>query len=68
MIEDKGKSVEAQAKVFADARTRMSPGKLDRLQTGNFVVYVVHDRSKEVTVGKVAAISRSEQTVVVHRY
>ena len=68
MIEDQGKSVEAQAKVFADARKRVSPGKLDRLQTGNFVVYVVHDRIKEVTVGKVTAISRSEQTVVVHRY
>ena len=38
MLEDQGKSVEAQAKSFGDARKTISPGKLDRVQTGNFVV------------------------------
>ena len=68
MIEDQGKSVEAQAKAFGDARKKMSPGKLDRVQTGNFVVYMLPDKVKEVTIGKVTALSRSEQTVIVHRY
>jgi len=68
MIEDQGKSVEAQAKAFSDVRKKMSPGKLDRVQTGNFVVYMLPDKVKEVTIGKVTALSRSEQTVIVHRY
>ena len=32
MIEDQGRSVEAQAKSFAEARKKVSPGKLDRIQ------------------------------------
>ena len=68
MLEDQGKSVEAQNKSFTDAKKGMSPGKLDRVQTGNHVVYVLADKKKEITVGKVTAVSRSEQTVIVHRY
>ena len=68
MLEDQGKSVEEQAKAFDDARKQVSPGKLDRIQTGNFVVYLLPDKPKEVTVGKVVALSKSEQTVVIHRY
>ena len=68
MLEDQGKSVEEQAKTFSDARKKISSGKLDRVQTGNFVVYVLPDKPKEVTVGKVTDISRSEQTVIVRRH
>ena len=32
------------------------------------MVYVLPDRIKEVTVGKVTALSKSEQTVIVHRH
>ena len=38
------------------------------MQTGNFVVYVCPGKIKEVTLGEVTALSRSEQTIVVHRY
>ena len=46
----------------------MSPGRLDKVQTGNCVVYRFAGRAKECTVGKVTAVSKSEATVVVHRY
>ena len=68
MLEDKGKSVEAQAKMISEGRKKISPGKLDRVNIGNFVVYALADKAEEVTVGKITSISRSEQTVVVHRY
>jgi hypothetical protein len=68
MLEDQGKCVEAQAKAVADSKKRMSPGKLELIQTGKYVVYVLPDKAKEVTVGKVTAVSRSEQTIIVHRY
>jgi len=68
MLEDEGKKVEAQAKAFADARKGISPGKLDKVTTGNFVVYVLSDKVKECTIGKVTALSKTEQSVIVHRY
>ena len=72
MIEDQGKAVEAQAELFGQAKKKAkegsSPEKLKHVQTGNFVVYLLVDKSKQVTVGKVTAVSRQEQTVIVHRY
>jgi hypothetical protein len=68
MLEDQGKRVEAQAKSFGDARKTLSPGKVDKIQTGNFIVYVIAHKTKECTVGKVTALSRAEATVIVHRY
>ena len=41
MMEDQGRKVEAQAKLFEDARKKISPGKLDKVQTGNFIAYVI---------------------------
>ena len=46
----------------------MSPGKLEKLQTGNFIVYVTAHAVKEVTVGKITAISKAEHNIVVHRH
>ena len=45
MLEDQGRRVEAQAKAFEESaeRKRMSPGKVEKLQTGNFVVYQIAD-------------------------
>ena len=47
MIEDKGRAVEAQAELFGQAKKKakggFSPEKLDRVQTGNFVVYLIVD-------------------------
>ena len=68
MLEDQGKKVEAQAKLFADARKRVSQGKLDKVQTGNFIVYALAGKRQECTIGKVTALSRAEATVIVHRY
>ena len=49
MLEDRGKSVEAHAQQFKEARRSVSTGKLDKIQSGNFVVYVLPYRRKEVT-------------------
>ena len=68
MMEDQGQKVEAQAKQFEEARKRISPGKLDKVQTGNFIAYVVAGKVKECTIGKVTALSRAEASEVVHRY
>ena len=68
MIEDQGKSVEEKAKASSDSRKKVSLGKLDKIHTGNFVVYAVANKTKEVTVGKVTALSRTEHTIIVHRY
>ena len=38
MLEDSGEKVEAQAKSVGDGRKAMSPGKLEKLMTGNYVV------------------------------
>ena len=46
----------------------MSPGKLEKLQTGNFIVYVTAHAVKEVTVGKITALSKAEHNIVVHRH
>ena len=48
MLEDSGKKVEEQAKSFGEGRKAMSPGKLEKLQTGNFIVYVTAHAVKEV--------------------
>ncbi len=68
MLEDSGKKVEAQAKSFGDGRKAMSPGKLEKLMTGNYVVYVTAHAEKEVTVGKITAISKAEANLVIHRH
>ena len=68
MMEDQGRKVEAQTKIFEEARKKISPGKLDKVQTGNFIAYVVAGKMKECTIGKVTALSRAEASVVVHRY
>ena len=39
MLEDQGRSVEAQADMYKEARNRVSRGRLDKVQTGNFVAY-----------------------------
>ena len=42
MLEDQGERVQARAKMHGEAaRKGASPGKLDRIHTGNFVVYAV---------------------------
>ena len=69
MLEDGGKAVEDQNKALEEARGKtMSPGKLEKIQTGNFIVYTLPGRTKECTVGKVISLSRAEQTAVVHRH
>jgi len=68
MLEDQGQKVEAQSKLFHDAKKQISPGKLDKVQTGNYIAYVVEGKAKECTIGKVTALSRAEATVVVHRH
>ena len=69
MLEDQGKSVENQEEMFKQARKKLSPGKLERVMTGNFVMYTAKDaRAKEASVGKVTALSKTEGTVIVHRY
>ena len=67
MMEDQGRKVEAQAKMFEEARKKISPGKLDKVQTGNFIAYVVAGKVKDCTTGKVTALSRAKASVVVHR-
>ena len=66
MIEDSGKRVEAHAKALTSAKKRISPGKLSRLQTGNFLAYAKTGKQKVVCIGKVIAISSAEENVIVH--
>ena len=70
MLEDRGNRVKEQTEAFEkeEKRKTLSPGKLEKLQTGNFVVYLLPGRVKECTVSKVTAISRAKAVVVVHRY
>ena len=69
MLEDEGRRLEEHMRVFDEnKRKKLSPGKLEKLQTGNFVAYLKADRVKVVAVGKVTAISRAEQNVILHRY
>ena len=56
MMEDQGRRVEAQSKAFQDARKKVSPGKLDKIQTGNFIACAVAGKAKECTTGKVTAL------------
>ena len=55
----------AVTKLHEDAARRgMNPGKLDKVQTGNFIAYMILDKAKECAVGKITAISRAEATVI----
>ena len=68
MLDDKGKAVAEYERLLKDGKKKISPGKLDKVQTGNYVAYTIADKSKEVTVGKVISISRPEQNVIVHSH
>ena len=46
MMEDQGRKVEAQMKAFQEGKKKISPGKLDKVQTGNFIAYVVARKAR----------------------
>ena len=66
MHEDRGKGVAESAKHVSESRKRMSKCMLERLVTGNFIVYSVATKQKVCTVGKVLSISRPESNCIVH--
>ena len=65
MIEDQGQKVEAQNKLFQEGKKNLSAGKLEKVQTGNYIAYAVAGKQKERTVGKIIALSKAEANVVV---
>ena len=65
MIEDEGREVEAHEA----ALKKFSKGKLERLQTGQFVVYSAGSRSEKICrVGKIVSLSSVEKMGIVQRY
>ena len=64
MLEDQGRAVEDQKE-----HQPMKPGKLEKLVSGNHIVYRTDDRRRKlVLVGKILNISKREAKVVVHKY
>ena len=66
MLEDRGKCVADNARHVSDSRKRISKGMLERLVTGNYIVYSVATKQKVCKVGKVLTISRPENSCIVH--
>ena len=67
-LEDRGRKIEAHAYSLEDGRKTLSPGKLDQINLGNFVVYAVAGRDKACAIGKTITISDREFSLAVHRY
>ena len=70
MLEDKEK--ETKAPVTAKGRVLVGAGKLAKLTVGQFCAYQQgqgsSDGIRRLRIGKVVNITRSESSVVVHRY
>lgn len=67
MLEDQGKRVADHSKALSK-EGGMSPGKNHKIHPGSYVVYIVAGKKKEVTVGKVTAVSAAEATVILHKH
>ena len=61
MLEDGGGKVAEHAK-------KMKPGRLEGLNTGNYIAYVLAGQTKKCAIGKILAVSRAEATVVIQRH
>ena len=68
MLEDQGRRVQAHAKALAEDQKKLSRGVTDKLVPGGCIVYTVADKTKVVTVGKIVSMSKTEKTLLVHRY